>query len=50
VNDADRYRLLGAYRTPRFRVGQRVRCLIRGDVEVAGVHDGPIPWPVCKTA
>jgi hypothetical protein len=48
--DADRFRLLSKYRTPRFRVGQRVRCFIRGEVEVAGVHDGPIPWPECKTA
>jgi hypothetical protein len=50
MNEADRYRLLGRYRTPRFRLGQWVRCLIRGEVEVAGVHDGPIPWPVCKTS
>ena len=50
MDDADRFRLLGRYRTPRFRVGRRVRCLVRGEVEIAGVHDGPIPWPVCKTA
>ena len=50
MDDADRFRLLGSYRTPRFRVGRRVRCLDRGEVEVAGVRDGPIPWPVCKTA
>jgi hypothetical protein len=49
MHDADRYRLLGKYHAPRFRVGRFVRCLIRGEVEVAGVHDGPIPWPVCKT-
>jgi hypothetical protein len=50
VDDADRFRLLGKYRTPRVRVGRFVRCLIRGEVEVAGIRDAPIPWPVCKTA
>jgi hypothetical protein len=49
MHDADGFRLLGRYRTPHFRVGQRVHCLIRGEVEVAAVHDGIIPWPVCKT-
>jgi hypothetical protein len=49
LQDADRFRLLGKYRTPRFRVGRFVRCLIRGEVEVAGLHAALIPWPVCKT-
>src|SRR5262249_30101140 len=48
--DADRFRLLGKYCMPRVRVGAFVRCLIRGEVEVVGIRDGPIPWPVCKTA
>jgi hypothetical protein len=48
--DAARFRLLAKYRTPRVRVGRFVRCFIRGVVEVAGIRDGPIPWPVCKTA
>jgi hypothetical protein len=50
MHDADRFRLLGKYRTPRVRVGAFVCCLIRGEVEVVGIRDGPIPWPVCKTA
>jgi hypothetical protein len=50
MDDADRFRLLGQYRTPRVRVGAFVRCLIRGEVEVVGFTDGPIPWPKCKTA
>jgi hypothetical protein len=29
MDDAKRFRLLGTYRTPRFRIGQRVRCLHR---------------------
>ena len=29
MDDADRFRLLGTYRTPRFRIGQRVRYLVR---------------------
>jgi hypothetical protein len=50
VDDADRFRLLGQYRTPRVRVGRIVRCEIRGEVEVVGFTDGPIPWPRCRTA
>jgi hypothetical protein len=50
VDDADRYRLLGKYRTPRVRVGRIVRCEIRGEVEVASFTDAPIPWPKCRTA
>jgi hypothetical protein len=44
VEDADRFRLLGKYRTPRVRVGRFVRCEIRGDVEVTSFTDAPIPW------
>ena len=50
MQDADRFRVLGRYRTPRVRVGRFVRCLIRGEVAVVGFHDAPIPWPVCKTS
>jgi hypothetical protein len=48
MNDADRFRLLGTYRTPRFRYGQTVRCEVRGEVVIVGLLDGPIPWPVGK--
>ncbi len=34
MDDADRFRLLGTYRTSRFRIGQRVRCLVRGEVVI----------------
>ena len=46
MEDADRFRLLGTYRTPRFRIGQRVRCLVRGEVIITGMTDAPIPWPI----
>ena len=49
MDDAGRFRLLGRYRTPRVRVGRFVRCLIRGEVEVVGLTDAPIPWPLGKT-
>jgi hypothetical protein len=49
VEDADRFRLLGKYRTPRVQIGRVVRCEIRGEVEVVGFTTGPIPWPKCKT-
>jgi hypothetical protein len=48
MNDADRFRLLGPYRTPRFRIGQRVRCLVRGEVIITGISDAPIGWPIAK--
>jgi hypothetical protein len=50
VEDADRFRLLGKYRTPRVSVGRVVRCEIRGEVEVASFTDAPIPWPRCRTS
>jgi hypothetical protein len=48
MEDAERFRLLGTYRTPRFRYGQRVRCRVRGEVVITGTTDTPIPWPVGK--
>jgi hypothetical protein len=49
VDDADRFRLLGKYRTPRVRVGR----IVRGEVEVAGFTDGPtslLPPPGLSSA
>jgi hypothetical protein len=46
VDDAERFRLLGTYRTPKVRYGRRVRCLVRGEVTVCGLTDAPIPWPI----
>src|SRR5262245_55629584 len=46
MEDADRFRLLGKYRTPRFRIGQRVRCQVRGEMVITGMTDAPIPWPM----
>lgn len=48
MDDADRFHLLGTYRTPRFRIGQRVRCLVRGEVIITGITEAPIPWPIGK--
>jgi hypothetical protein len=43
----DRHKLLfGPYQTPRFRYGSRVMCELRGQVELVGVRQAPIPWPV----
>jgi hypothetical protein len=45
----DRFKLrFGPYRTPRFRYGQIVRCLMRGEVKIVGLTDAPIPWPTCR--
>jgi hypothetical protein len=47
VTDADRYKLLGTYRTPRVRVGRVLTCEYRDqDVRVTGYSSGRIPWPV----
>jgi hypothetical protein len=48
MDDADRFCLLGTYRTPRFRIGPRVRCLVRGEVVITGMTEAPIPWPIAK--
>ena len=48
MSDADPYRLPGSYRAPRFRYGRTVWCAVRGEVEVVGLHEAPIPWPVGK--
>jgi hypothetical protein len=50
MTDADRFKLLGKYRTPRFRYGQVVFCEVRGWVILTGLTQAPIPWPVCKKA
>ena len=36
----------GPYRTPRFRYGQKVECLARGEVTITGISAARIPWPV----
>jgi hypothetical protein len=48
MDDSQRFRLLGTYKTPRFRIGQKVFCEIRGDMTITGITDAPIPWPVGK--
>src|SRR4051812_21822769 len=47
MNDADRFKLLGTYRTPRVRVGSVLACEARDcDVIVTGYTGARIPWPV----
>ena len=48
MHDPDRFRLLGRYKTPRFRSGKIVSCAARGRVEIVGLSDAPIPWPIGK--
>jgi hypothetical protein len=43
-----RYKLLGKYRAPSFRYGQRVDDERRGDVQIVGLSAGRIPWPIGK--
>src|SRR5215212_3668539 len=47
MRDADRFRLLGTYRTPRVRVGRVLTCEARDcDVIVTGYSSARIPWPL----
>jgi hypothetical protein len=48
MRDTDRYPLLDKYATPRFRNGSFVMCEMRGEVEIVGLTDAPIPWPIGK--
>jgi hypothetical protein len=48
VDDSERFRLLGKYKTLRFCIGQRVRCQVRGKVVITGMTEAPIPWPIAK--
>lgn len=42
MDDAERFRLLGKYRTPRFRIGRTVFCEVRGEMVITGMTDAPI--------
>jgi hypothetical protein len=48
MDDSERFRLLGKYRTPRFRIGRKVFCEVR-DMTITGMTDAPIPWPMGKS-
>jgi hypothetical protein len=48
MKDTERFRLLGKYRTPRFRIGRTVFCEVRGEMVITGVTDALIPWPIGK--
>ena len=47
MDDAERFRLLGKYQTPRFCYGRKVLCEVRGEVTICGLSTAPIPWPLC---
>jgi hypothetical protein len=46
MEDAERFRLLGKYRIPRFRIGRTVFCEVRGEMVITGMTDAPILWPI----
>lgn len=46
MEDAERFRLLGKYKTPRFRIGRTVFCAMRGEMVIMGMTDAPIPWTI----
>jgi hypothetical protein len=48
MNDAERFRQLGKYRTPGFRIGRTALCQVRGEMVITGMTDAPIPWPIGK--
>jgi hypothetical protein len=43
---AAKLKLHGRYRAPRFRVGAKVNCAVRGELRIVGVTDARIPWPM----
>lgn len=45
---SDRVKLHGTYRTPRFRLGAKVKCRVRGELTIIGITDARIPWPLGK--
>jgi hypothetical protein len=46
MEDAERFRFLGTYRTPRFRYGRKVLCEVRGEPVITCLSDAPIPSPI----
>jgi len=42
--------LFGPYSTPQFRYGGIVQDEVRGEVEIVGLSDGRIPWPMTSHA
>jgi hypothetical protein len=40
--------LFGPYRTPRFRLGKKVFCAVRGWVTICDISSGRIHWPIAK--
>lgn len=47
--EAERFELLGKYKTPRFTYGDVVECEMRGEVKIVGLSTGRIPWPKCRS-
>jgi hypothetical protein len=43
---SSRFKLLGTYRSPKFKYGQRVNDERRGTVRIVGLSAGRIPWPI----
>ena len=49
MNEQERFKLLGTYRTPRFKYGAVVTCALRGPVKIVGLTAARIPWPKCRS-
>lgn len=49
MNQAHRFKLIGKYRTPRFKYGDVVTCAILGEVRIVGLTNGRIAWPKCRS-
>ncbi|MGC3971813.1 MAG: hypothetical protein QM775_32065 [Pirellulales bacterium] len=46
----DRTKLyFGPYKTPKFKLGQHVKCAVRGPVTINKLSDSRIPWPMGRT-
>jgi hypothetical protein len=40
------FKLHGTYCAPRFCIGAKVQCAVRGQLRIMGVSDARIPWPI----
>jgi len=47
MSEQNRFKLLGTYRTPKFKYGDIVECEMRGPVKIVGLTSARIPWPKC---
>ena len=46
MGDQSKIKLHGRYRTPRFRIGTKLQCEVRGELKIVDITEAPIQWPL----